>query len=267
MSPVILIFAGLAFVAIALVIAYVIVERRTCRRFGVTIRRPAGKRRIYFRDGEAWLEFHGVLDELCETGTEGLIWILDLPPGRCRRFWRFLRRRSFWSYADMIEPQKGQHLTVYAPDGRVLFDGIIDPDRKAGYQPYPMNPDYGQPCAFGFWIHWTQRGWEPEAWARLFLWECLKDTPEDQRRPLRAVLRCRAAAEDLDPEEDEEEDLDDDADDDAEEPDSLDDLEWLDDSESDADSEDPGDPEDPDEPEDPDTPGGPKPPPDKPDKK
>jgi hypothetical protein len=114
----------------------------------------------------------GVLEAWIETGTEGAVWTLaEDGPGD--------------SYARMRPIETGDHLTVWLPDGRTVFEGVAAPDRRAGWQEYPLNPGHGQAAALGLWIHWTQRGWDPDAWAGLFL---LHDPP------LRARLVKRAAA-------------------------------------------------------------------------
>lgn len=60
------------------------------------------------------------------------------------------------------------HLKIYKSDGTVAFDGIIDQDHKAGWTEFPRNPGHGQPSALGYWIHWTQKDWNPDDWAALF---------------------------------------------------------------------------------------------------
>lgn len=52
-----------------------------------------------------------------------------------------------------------------------MFDGVVDEDRETGYAEYPRNPGSGQPAALGLWIHWTQRGFAPDDWARFFVRE------------------------------------------------------------------------------------------------
>jgi hypothetical protein len=66
---------------------------------------------------------------------------------------------------------EGDHLTVYHDNGTVAFQGEIETDRQVGWREYPKNPGRGQPCALGFWVHWTQRGWQPDDWAELFMRE------------------------------------------------------------------------------------------------
>lgn len=97
----------------------------------------------------------GVLEEFFETGCEGLMWTV------------YEDGKEGYDGLNTLEP--GDHLTVFGENDEVLFEGLIDPDFEIGYKPYPQNPQHGQPCALGFWIHWTQRGWQPDDWARLFV--------------------------------------------------------------------------------------------------
>lgn len=99
--------------------------------------------------------FTGILDEFFETGCEGLMWVLKKDGEKGYEALEFL--------------EAGDHLTIYNEDGSVLFEGKIVPDYEAGWQEYPLNPGQGQPCALGFWIHWTQKGWKPDDWATLFI--------------------------------------------------------------------------------------------------
>ncbi|MEY4723515.1 MAG: hypothetical protein RLZZ324_1028 [Candidatus Parcubacteria bacterium] len=106
------------------------------------------------------VEYDGVLEGFFETGTEGVIWMLY---------------ETAKIDADGKRPYDGlqliedfDRLVIRAEDGHTLFDEEIMLDWKAGYRPFPMNPEHGQQCALGFWIHGVQRGWEPDAWARFF---------------------------------------------------------------------------------------------------
>ena len=92
-----------------------------------------------------------------ETGTEGVVWTLT-------KDGRFTQ-----PYENMAIIEKGDRLKIFAPDNTVLFDDIIRCDTKTGWQEYPLNPGHGQPCALGYRIHWTQKGWTPDAWTALFM--------------------------------------------------------------------------------------------------
>ncbi len=118
--------------------------------------------------------YEGVLEGHWETGTEGVQWIL-LEDG-------------YSGYEAFRWIEAGDRLTVYDEHRSVLFADTIKPDRKTGWRPYPLNPSFGQQCALGFWVHWIQEGWEPDAWALLFLRGQLK-TECGGGAPFRAVLR------------------------------------------------------------------------------
>jgi hypothetical protein len=110
---------------------------------------------------------HGVLEDFFETGTEGVIWSVVSDDGR--------------GYEALYTIEAGDHLTILDPLGHRLWAGIIRRDRKSGWRRYPLNPKCCQPCALGHWVHWTQRGFKPDDWARYFI------RPEYDR--LRGILR------------------------------------------------------------------------------
>lgn len=112
----------------------------------------------------------GVLEDFFETGTEGVIWSVYDDDNR--------------GYDGLHTIEEGDHLTICDQLGHRIWAGIIRCDRKAGWKRYPLNPKYGQPCALGHWVHWTQKGFKPDVWARFFI--------RPQRDRLRAILRKKA---------------------------------------------------------------------------
>ncbi len=130
-------------------------------------------------------KLHGFIEQFFETGCEGIMWL-------------FFEDGKKWPEC-IKELADGDHLTVLGEKGEILFDGIIDQDREAGWQPYfhvqkklkgkpykgRRDSRHGQPCALGCWVHWTQKGWTPDEWAKLFFHAYPKDT---NGKPLRAEL-------------------------------------------------------------------------------
>lgn len=96
----------------------------------------------------------GRLEPFSETGTEGMCWML-FEDGK-------------FSYDALVNIDNGDYLKIYYPEGAVAFRGIVDQDHQVGWTEFPQNPGHGKPSALGCWIHWTQRGWDPDAWASLF---------------------------------------------------------------------------------------------------
>ncbi len=99
----------------------------------------------------------GYLTEYFETGTEGLIWMLEEEGDRSR------------GLDALHRIEQGDRLTIMTRNGRrTLWSGVIECDTQTGGMPRPGNPEFVQPQALGYWIHWTQRGISPDRWARFF---------------------------------------------------------------------------------------------------
>ncbi len=67
--------------------------------------------------------------------------------------------------------EKGDVLTIWDPDGEVRWSGVIEPDFVVGQRQIPRNPNFTQQSACGFWVHWIQKGFQPDSWAQFFLEE------------------------------------------------------------------------------------------------
>lgn len=90
-----------------------------------------------------------------ETGMEGVRWAIQLD--------------GVDGYSGLVLLEAGDKLTVTNPNGDILFDGIIDPNCEIGRRPRAPGSSFQQPAALGLWIHWTQEGFSPDSWARLFV--------------------------------------------------------------------------------------------------
>jgi len=105
--------------------------------------------------GPALRRFEGELIDYFETGTEGVIWMVE-DDGRLGRA--------------ALEPIcEGDGLTILDQLGKILWRGVVRCDKKIGLRPYPLNPEYSQQCALGHWVHWIQKGFKPDDWARFFI--------------------------------------------------------------------------------------------------
>ena len=98
----------------------------------------------------------GVISDFFETGCEGVVWVFYED-----------EKKNMWDAFNSLE--KGDWLKIYNEDGSLAFEGKINPDHKIGWKEYPLNPGHGQPSALDYWIHWTQKNWKPDDWARLFI--------------------------------------------------------------------------------------------------
>ena len=90
-----------------------------------------------------------------ETGMEGTAWriIDDLHEG----------------YDSMHTIEEGDELTICDKAGQVLWNGTIQCDYTTGAIPRATNPEFVQPHALGLWIHWIQKGFQPDRWAEFFV--------------------------------------------------------------------------------------------------
>ncbi|MDP3963246.1 MAG: hypothetical protein Q8Q39_01990 [bacterium] len=122
------------------------------------------------------MKFIGSLEPFFETGCEGFVWALleDEKPGL--------------DGLHVIE--EGDRLKVYGENDEILFDDEIICDYHIGWTEYPQNPGHGQPSALGKWIHWTQKGWQADDWAKLFFYPYLEGN--EGKQALRAELITRA---------------------------------------------------------------------------
>lgn len=116
-------------------------------------------------------EMKGVCFLFSETGTEGGWWAMQKDG--------FVEKDGHWSYFGVEYLEEGDDFTVYADDGNVLFHDIIHKDSKTGAIPHPVvrkgkvviDRTWKQQVVGGMWVHWVQKGMDPEAWGELFVGE------------------------------------------------------------------------------------------------
>jgi hypothetical protein len=126
-------------------------------------------------------EMKGVCLLFSETGTEGGWWAMHEDG--------FAEKDGSWSYEGVRDLEDGDDFTVYAVDGSVLFHGIIHRDTESGAIPRQVirkgrlvnDRTWKQQAVGGMWVHWIQKGMDPEAWGELFVGEnrCLLKREEN----------------------------------------------------------------------------------------
>jgi hypothetical protein len=117
------------------------------------------------------IKVSGVLCPFFETGCEGIMWSVIKDGGE--------------SYDNLYIIKEGDNLAIYGENNEILFNGEVIRNHRIGWTEYPLNPGRGQPSALGCWIHWTQHGWQPDDWAKLFFHGYTKEIND---KPLRAEL-------------------------------------------------------------------------------
>jgi len=113
-------------------------------------------------------EMKGVCFLHSETGTEGGWWAMQQDG--------FADEDGYWIYQGLKYLEEGDDFTVFADDGRVLWHGIIHRDSKTGRIPRQLlrkgklvnDQTWKQQVVGGMWVHWIQKGMDPEAWGELF---------------------------------------------------------------------------------------------------
>ena len=79
-------------------------------------------------------------------------------------------------YEGLRSLENGDEFTVYDRAGSILWSGIIDQDDKTGAISHTAIRKWKvvklrgwkQQVVGGWWVHWVQRGMDPEAWGELF---------------------------------------------------------------------------------------------------
>ena len=129
-------------------------------------------------------EMKGVCFLHSETGTEGGWWAIQEDG--------FADKDGNWSYEGLRCLEEGDDFTVFGDDGGVLWHGIIHQDTKTGAVPHRVirkgkvvtDHSWKQQVVGGMWVHWIQKGMDPEAWGELFCGErrCVLKREENTAR-------------------------------------------------------------------------------------
>lgn len=100
----------------------------------------------------------GKLSAFAETGTGGILWSL---------FDEYNQ-----GYNSLHTLENGDKLKIYSDETKtkVVFDGGISLEYERLYEPYPLNPKYGQQVdpIHGCYVHGFQSNVEPYDWSKWF---------------------------------------------------------------------------------------------------
>jgi hypothetical protein len=114
-------------------------------------------------------EMKGVCFLFSETGTEGGWWAMQEDG--------FVAEDGHWKYEGLRYLEEGDDFTVYGDDSSELFHGMIHQDTRTGAIPRQVlrdgelenHPTWKQQVVGGMWVHWIQKGIDPEAWGQVFI--------------------------------------------------------------------------------------------------
>lgn len=113
----------------------------------------------------------GVCFLYSETGTEGGFWAMQEDG--------YETKEGDWSYEGLRCLKEGDEFTVFGDDGRVLWNGIIHQDTETGAIHHHVlrngkvvcDRNWKQQVVGGMWVHWIQKGMDPDAWGAFFFKE------------------------------------------------------------------------------------------------
>ena len=139
-------------------------------------------------------EIKGICFLFGETGTEGGWWALQEDG--------FETEDGHWTYEVLRYLEEGDDFTAYADDGSVLFRGVIHQDDKTGAIPHRVirkgrvviDRRWKQQVVGCMWVHWIQKGMDPELWGDLFMGKKAVRTMHDLKRVPRRRLPGNSAA-------------------------------------------------------------------------
>lgn len=114
-------------------------------------------------------EMKGVCFLHSETGTEGGWWAMQEDG--------YISDDGHWRYEGMQYLEEGDDFTVFADNGSVLWHGIIHQGSETCAVPHRVirngkvvtDHSWKQQVVGGLWVHWIQKGMDPETWGELFV--------------------------------------------------------------------------------------------------
>jgi len=129
------------------------------------------------------MEYEGIFFGWAETGTEGTEY--------CLQEYKHIIAEDNWSYAGLQLINPGDYLAIRDEHGKKMFEGLVegtwevDEDKPLLYEPGGffagwlrrvnadpsygiLNPDFGQLCINGMWVHWLPTNIDLRLWWDIF---------------------------------------------------------------------------------------------------